>query len=137
MSSIVEAVHVVFPRFFLFQLSYSFTYFICVLVVDEIRNNQYKWLFRPSSLVSGKEDAANNYARGYYTIGREVIKTVSEAIRRECNLCDSLEGFMFFHSMGGGTGSGLTTLILETLNEDYVKKKHLEFVIYPSPRVYI
>lgn len=105
------------------------------LVIDEIRNNQYKWLFRPSSLVSGKEDAANNYARGYYTIGREVIKTVSEAIRRECNLCDSLEGFMFFHSMGGGTGSGLTTLILETLNEDYVKKKHLEFVIYPSPRL--
>lgn len=105
------------------------------LVVDEVRNNQYKHLFRPSSLVSGKEDAANNYARGYYTIGREVIKTVSEAIRKEANLCDSLDGFLFFHSMGGGTGSGLSTLILETLSEDYVKKKQLEFVVYPSPRL--
>lgn len=103
--------------------------------LDEVRNNQYKHLFRPSSLVSGKEDAANNYARGYYTIGREVIKTVSEAIRKEANLCDSLDGFLFFHSMGGGTGSGLSTLILETLSEDYVKKKQLEFVVYPSPRV--
>ncbi|KAK7604736.1 hypothetical protein V9T40_005922 [Parthenolecanium corni] len=105
------------------------------LVVDEIRNNQYKYLFRPSSLVSGKEDAANNYARGYYTIGREVIKTVAEAIRREVNQCDSLDGFFFFHSMGGGTGSGLSTLILESLSEDYVKKKQLEFVVYPSPRL--
>lgn len=105
------------------------------IFTDEIRNNQYKYLFRPNSLVSGKEDAANNYARGYYTIGREVIKTVAEAIRREVNLCDSLDGFFFFHSMGGGTGSGLSTLILETLSEDYVKKKQLEFVVYPSPRV--
>lgn len=64
-----------------------------------------------------------------------MIKTVTEAIRREVNLCDSLDGFFFFHSMGGGTGSGLSTLILETLSEDYVKKKQLEFVVYPSPRV--
>lgn len=86
-------------------------------------------------MISGKEDAANNYARGYYTIGREIIKTISDAIRREVNLCDSLDGFLFFHSMGGGTGSGLSTLLLETLSEDYVKKKQLDFIVYPSPRV--
>lgn len=121
---------------FLFVVNFLFSSpLILPIFADEIRNNQYKYLFRPSSLVSGKEDAANNYARGYYTIGREVIKTVAEAIRREVNQCDSLDGFFFFHSMGGGTGSGLSTLILESLSEDYVKKKQLEFVVYPSPRV--
>jgi len=34
-------------------------------VVDEVRNGTYKDLFHPDQLISGKEDAANNYARGH------------------------------------------------------------------------
>ena len=30
----------------------------------------YKHLFHPENMITGKEDAANNYARGHYTIGR-------------------------------------------------------------------
>ena len=33
-------------------------------VIDQIRTGSYKKLFHPNQLVSGKEDAANNYARG-------------------------------------------------------------------------
>ena len=33
-------------------------------VVDEIRTGTYRQLFHPEQLVTGKEDAANNYARG-------------------------------------------------------------------------
>ncbi|KAF8305807.1 Alpha tubulin [Trypanosoma cruzi] len=36
-------------------------------VVDEIRTGTYRQLFHPEQLISGKEDAANNYARGHYT----------------------------------------------------------------------
>jgi len=32
--------------------------------------------------VSQKEDAANNYARGHYTIGREVIDLVLDRVRK-------------------------------------------------------
>merc|ERR1719192_2684294 len=32
-----------------------------------------KQLFHPEQLISGKEDAANNYARGHYTIGKEIV----------------------------------------------------------------
>jgi hypothetical protein len=39
-------------------------------VVDEIRTGTYRQLFHPEQLVSGKEDAANNYARGHYTVGK-------------------------------------------------------------------
>lgn len=36
-------------------------------VVDEVRTGTYKHLFHPEQLISGKEDAANNFARGHYT----------------------------------------------------------------------
>jgi tubulin alpha len=38
-------------------------------VIDEVRTGTYRQLFHPEQLISGKEDAANNYARGHYTIG--------------------------------------------------------------------
>ena len=42
-------------------------------VVDELRNGTYRQLFQPEQLISGKEDAANNYARGHYSIGKEIV----------------------------------------------------------------
>ena len=39
-------------------------------VVDEVRTGTYRQLFHPEQLITGKEDAANNYARGHYTIGK-------------------------------------------------------------------
>ena len=39
-------------------------------VVDEVRTGTYRQLFHPEQLISGKEDAANNFARGHYTIGK-------------------------------------------------------------------
>lgn len=50
--------------------------------IDEIRTGNYRQLFHPELLISGKEDAANNYARGHYTIGKEMIDGVIDRIRR-------------------------------------------------------
>ncbi|PIN06430.1 Alpha tubulin [Handroanthus impetiginosus] len=36
-------------------------------VIDEVRTGNYRQLFHPEQLISGKEDAANNFARGHYT----------------------------------------------------------------------
>ena len=36
-------------------------------VIDEVRGGVYRQLLHPEQLISGKEDAANNYARGHYT----------------------------------------------------------------------
>ncbi|XP_013359216.1 PREDICTED: tubulin alpha chain-like, partial [Chinchilla lanigera] len=51
-------------------------------VIDEVRTGTYRQLFHPEQLITGKEDAANNYARGHYTIGREIIDLVSERVRK-------------------------------------------------------
>ena len=87
--------------------------------------------------MTGKEDAANNYARGHYTIGKEQIDLAAEKVRKLADKCNSLQGFLIFHSFGGGTGSGFTALLLETLSRDFgSKKSKLGFSIYPAPQVF-
>ena len=44
------------------------------LFLKQIRTGTYRQLFHPEQLITGKEDAANNYARGHYTIGKEQIE---------------------------------------------------------------
>ena len=101
--------------------------------------------------MSGKEDAANNYARGHYTVGKEIVDLVLDRIRKLADNCTGLQvtrfypgwinyhcflqGFLIFHSFGGGTGSGFTSLLMERLSVDYGKKSKLEFCIYPAPQV--
>ncbi|KAG7317241.1 hypothetical protein KOW79_019539 [Hemibagrus wyckioides] len=104
-------------------------------VVDEIRNGHYRQLYHPEQLISGKEDAANNYARGHYTIGKEIVDSVLDRMRKMADQCTGLQGFLIFHSFGGGTGSGFTSLLMERLSVDYGKKSKLEFSVYPAPQV--
>ena len=103
--------------------------------IDEVRTGTYKQLFHPEQLLTGKEDAANNYARGHYTIGREQIDVTMDRVRKLADQCTGLQGFLVFHSFGGGTGSGFTSLLLERLSFDYGKKAKLGFSIYPAPQV--
>ena len=104
-------------------------------VIDEVRTGTYRQLFHPEQLISGKEDAANNYARGHYTIGKEIVDLALDRIRKLADNCTGLQGFLVFHAVGGGTGSGLGSLLLERLSVDYGKKSKLGFTVYPSPQV--
>ena len=54
---------------------------------------------------------------------------------RNADQCTSLQGFLIFNAIGGGTGSGLGSLLLGRLSVDYGKKSKLGFTIYPSPQV--
>merc|ERR1712241_1292224 len=104
-------------------------------VTDETRVGTYRQLFHPEQLITGKEDAANNYARGHYTIGKEIVDLVLDRVRKLADQCSGLQGFLLFHSFGGGTGSGFTSLLMERLSVDYGKKSKLEFAVYPAPQV--
>ncbi|WKX88650.1 hypothetical protein Q1695_008352 [Nippostrongylus brasiliensis] len=104
-------------------------------VIDEVRTGTYRKLFHPEQLLSGKEDAANCYARGRYTVGREMIEVVMDRVRRLAENCKGLQGFLIFHSFGGGTGSGFLSLLMERLSSEFGKKPKLEFAIYPAPQI--
>lgn len=58
-----------------------------------------------------------------------------ERVRRLADICTGLQGFVIFHSIGGGTGSGFGALLLERLAVDYGKKTKLEVNIYPAPQI--
>ena len=59
-------------------------------VIDEVRTGTYRQLFHPEQLISGKEDAANNFARGHYTIGKEIVDLCLDRIRKLADNCTGL-----------------------------------------------
>jgi tubulin beta len=56
-------------------------------------------------------------------------------IRKEAESCDALQGLQLVHSLGGGTGSGLGTLLLNELGEEYPDRILSMYSIVPSPKV--
>merc|ERR1712107_404434 len=80
-------------------------------------------------------DAANNFARGHYTIGKEIVDLVLDRIRKLADNCTGLQGFMIYNAVGGGTGSGLGCLMLERLSVDYGKKSKISFTVWACPQV--
>ena len=69
----------------------------------------------------------NSYARGHYTVGKEILEVTMDRIRKLTDSCGGLQGFLVYHATGGGTGSGLAALILERLGVDYGRKCKLNF----------
>ncbi|XP_060048373.1 tubulin alpha chain-like 3 isoform X1 [Erinaceus europaeus] len=104
-------------------------------VIDGVRAGHHGALLHPEQLVSGKEDAANIYAQGHYSVGSQVIDLVLERLRKLAEQCSGLQGFLLFRSFGGGTGAGFAALLMERLRVEYDGKTKLEFSIYPGPRI--
>merc|ERR1711981_743015 len=104
-------------------------------VVDDIRTGDYSQMFHPEFILNGKEDAANNFARGHYTVGKEILDQVNDRLRKLVDNSQNVQGFIINHAVGGGTGSGLGALILERIAVDYRKKSKIGFEIYPAPKI--
>lgn len=85
--------------------------------MDAVRAGPLGGLFRPDNFIFGQSSAANNWAKGHYTEGAELVEEVVDVVRRESESCDCLQGFQITHSLGGGTGSGMGTLLLSKIRE--------------------
>merc|ERR1711997_677244 len=92
-------------------------------------------LFRPDNFVFGASGAGNNWAKGHYTEGAELIEEALDVIREETENCDCPQGFQICQSLGGGTGSGMGTLLLLKLRDAYPDRILATFSVYPSPKV--
>lgn len=58
-----------------------------------------------------------------------------DVIRKESENCDCLQGFQLTHSLGGGTGSGMGTLLISKIREEYPDRIMSSFSVVPSPKV--
>merc|ERR1711897_113348 len=67
--------------------------------------------------------------------GAELIEEALDVVRKEVENCDCPQGFQICHSLGGGTGSGMGTLLLLKLRDAYPDRILATFSVYPSPKV--
>merc|ERR1711893_53323 len=87
------------------------------------------------NFVFGQTGAGNNWAKGHYTEGAELIDSVLDVVRKEAEGCDCLQGFQVTHSLGGGTGSGMGTLLISKIREEYPDRQMVTYSVFPSPKV--
>ncbi|KAI0246969.1 beta-tubulin 2 [Lactifluus subvellereus] len=104
-------------------------------VCDRIRSGPTGALFRPDTFITGEGGAGNNWAKGFYTDGAELVDSIMDVLRKQSEPCDALQGFQIIHSLGGGTGAGLGCLLLSKLREEYPDRMLATFSILPSPKV--
>ncbi|KAI9041456.1 beta-tubulin family protein [Aspergillus affinis] len=103
--------------------------------MDAIRSSPNGGLFRPDNFIFGQSGAGNNWAKGHYTEGAELVDQVVDVVRREAEGCDSLQGFQITHSLGGGTGAGMGTLLISKIREEFPDRMMATFSVMPSPKV--
>ncbi|VDK81237.1 unnamed protein product [Litomosoides sigmodontis] len=114
--------------------------------MDSVRAGPFGQLFRPDNFIFGsivfyipitacQSGAGNCWAKGHYTEGAELVDSVLDIVRKEAESCDCLQGFQMTHSLGGGTGSGMGTLLIAKIREEYPDRIMNTFSVVPSPKV--
>jgi len=103
--------------------------------LDQLRSGPFGKMYRPDNFIGGQSGAGNNWAKGHLTEGAELIENVLDVVRKEAEGCDCLQGFQVCHSLGGGTGSGMGTLLIAKIREEYPDRMMCTFSVVPSPKV--
>ncbi|PPD96698.1 hypothetical protein GOBAR_DD06272 [Gossypium barbadense] len=131
--------------------------------MDSVRTGPYGQIFRPDNFVFGQSGAGNNWAKGHYTEGAELIDSVLDVVRKEAENCDCLQGkFLNLNTkdstflrelrwlnirlfvcvnrfsslpLSWRAGSGMGTLLISKIREEYPDRMMLTFSVFPSPKV--
>ena len=103
--------------------------------IESVRAGPLGQLFNPNNYIFGQCGTGINWGKGHYTEGAELIDSVMDIVREEAEICESLQGFQINHSLGGGTGSGMGTLLISKLRDEYPTKIIETFSVFPSPKV--
>lgn len=102
-------------------------------VINQLFKSKIADLFDfESQVIQGVSGAGNNWAHGYYGYGGDYHEEIFDKIRKETEEADSLQCFLIFHSLGGGTGSGLGSYITEKLKDDYPEIYNFNASVFPS-----
>ncbi|KAK8768693.1 hypothetical protein V5799_014841 [Amblyomma americanum] len=97
--------------------------------MDAVRSSRLGALFPPDNFVF----AWSGQQLGQGTLHRRLVDSVLDAVRKEAEACDCLQGFQMTHSLGGGTGSSMGILLLVKILEEYPDRLMNTFSVVPSP----
>lgn len=84
-------------------------------VTDKLSRRRLLPYYDNKSLVFSNEGSGNCYAKAFHIEGLPVAQQGMNRFRRIVEACDSLQGVRFIHSLSGGTGSGLTGLLIRSV----------------------
>nr|GAT51359.1 tubulin beta chain [Mycena chlorophos] len=102
---------------------------------DGVYNGNNDLQLERISVYYNENGAGNNWAKGHYTEGAELVDSVLDVVRKEAEGTDCLQGFQITHSLGGGTGSGMGTLLISKIREEYPDRMMCTYSVVPSPKV--
>lgn len=86
-----------------------------------------KYYILDKNLIKNSSGRGNNWALGYdiefkeFKQKKSLVQEAFEKLENFIEKCDFLKGFLFIHSMYGGTGSGVTTRMIEMIRDEYPK----------------
>ncbi|XP_050805695.1 tubulin epsilon chain isoform X2 [Gopherus flavomarginatus] len=101
-------------------------------VVNEILQGPLRDVFDSKQLITDVSGSGNNWAVGHKLYGYQYREHIVEKLRRTAEHCDCLQCFFVIHSMGGGTGSGLGTFVLNVLEDEFPEVYRFVTSVYPS-----
>ena len=90
--------------------------------------------FEADSVLSYKQDCRANYFEGLMK-SRElgIVQDVTDQLLNQADRSDSVGGFLVYRSLGGGTGSGVGTRLLESVRDTFGPKSVIfEPLVFPS-----
>ncbi|ESO02698.1 hypothetical protein HELRODRAFT_161992 [Helobdella robusta] len=99
-------------------------------------NNKFlKFNFRPCNVITEKCGRGNNWAMGYYQ-GRlshrdDIFERTMQEMRKEVERGETFKGCAIFHSVSGGTGSGVSSRLVELIRDEYAKECLISFAVTP------
>ncbi|GMH40434.1 hypothetical protein BSKO_08338 [Bryopsis sp. KO-2023] len=101
-------------------------------VVNEMLKAPIAEIFDHRQLLTDVSGSGNNWAHGHNFYGPKYRDSIGEKIRATVEECDSLQCFLMIHSLGGGTGSGLGSYILEMIKDEYPEVYRFALSVFPS-----
>ena len=103
--------------------------------IDAVTGGALGGLFRPDGVVCDRAGvgAGGNFAVAYHGAS-SLADRVVDAIRREAEACDALQGFLFVHALGGGAGAGLASALLERVADEFPDVINCSAPLFPDRR---
>ncbi|XP_012221139.2 tubulin beta-2 chain-like isoform X2 [Linepithema humile] len=100
--------------------------------IQEALSPLHSHLFNKDNIIVGKTGANGIWAKAYYTKEAEIEEKILERVRKEAEFCDLIQGIQIVHALSGGTGSGLSSLLVPSLMEEYSNKVLKSYSVMPT-----
>ncbi|SOV14511.1 delta tubulin, putative [Plasmodium sp. gorilla clade G2] len=93
-----------------------------------------EWKYNKSNFICGLNGSGNNWAYGFSVHGKNICEDFINILNKEFEKNESkenIDNILLFHSLAGGSGSGLSSYISYILKDEYPKKNIFNICILP------